>query len=76
MDNRPEGVYVSETTVVYDIKLYLIERVNGNATVSSVEITQREAENMMSQLEAFKVFSKITKLRSAIINEDYVERLR
>lgn len=54
MDTRPEGVYVTKVPV-YDTTLFNIERVNGNQTVSSVEITKDEARNLIFQLASLGV---------------------
>lgn len=79
MDNRPEGVYVSASIAgisPYAVRLFDIQRVNGNATVTSVEITEGEAAALIDQLQALGVKSRLDGLRSGILNEDYVQRLR
>lgn len=48
-DSRPEGVYVSNDPYV-GTDLYLIERVNGDDSVSKVEVTRDEAETIVIHL--------------------------
>lgn len=50
--NREEGVYVTEIVAglpPYTVRLFKIERVNGNDTVTVEEITESEAKDMVAQ---------------------------
>jgi hypothetical protein len=50
---RPEGVYVTESIVglpPYTVRLFKIERVNGDCSVSKLEITEEESKDMVVQL--------------------------
>ena len=56
---RAEGVYVSTSIVgsaPYDTRLFCIERVNGNDSISSVEITETEARSLIAQLGSLGVW--------------------
>lgn len=76
---RAEGVYVTESIAglpPYTVRLFKIERVNGNDTVTSVEITEAEANDLIGQLQNLGLHSRLDGMRSGILNEDYVQRLR
>ncbi len=60
-DKRPEGVYVTKRTYppegdgMYSTKLFNIQRVNGDCTVTGVEITKDEARSLIFQLASLGV---------------------
>lgn len=57
---RAEGVYVSVSTAglaPFTARLFLLERVNENDSISSVEITEAEARSMIVQLGSLGVWA-------------------
>lgn len=48
---RAEGAYVSSSVYVGAAQLILIERVNGDCTVDSVEVTRAEAKAILSGIQ-------------------------
>lgn len=48
---RPEGIYASSSVYIGAAQLILIERVNGDNSVNSVEITRGEAKSLIEQIE-------------------------
>jgi hypothetical protein len=48
---RPEGAYVSSSVYVGAAQLILIERVNGDCSVSSIEVTRDEAKVIVERMQ-------------------------
>jgi hypothetical protein len=48
---RPEGAYVSHEDIEgTGVRLFRIERVNGNCTVDGIQVTRGEAETILIAL--------------------------
>jgi hypothetical protein len=66
---RAEGVYVSERTVgtpPYEVRLFKIERVNGDCSVSELEITEEEARDMVAQLARMHVGTPVSDIGGTV----------
>jgi hypothetical protein len=48
---RAEGAYVSSSVYVGAAQLILIERVNGDCSVSSIEVTRDEAKVIVERIQ-------------------------